>query len=214
MIFQPRIVVDLNDDSRLNQLRRMLPKSAFPVGTTGGHQVFIFVDLSGTFHLVHFEGRLVGRLATSASEAVEILCGGRNGRVDADVYDHEGVSTGDVITADNERSFWNVEAFPNTANFLPPVSLSPLRYPPTWRAIVPGVENTLAKCRAIDPGAVPAQIKGTPGGITSGRNGQKFWATHCENSIYFRNQAGIQLSSEPYPGSEPGQMFPVRNKLS
>ena len=179
------------------RLARLMPASAIPIGTTGGHTVFVFMDDAGRCYLLDMEWTLFSELAASPDDMVRILCDGRNGRVDSRILDEHGRPTGEMIRGSDERRQWQLNDFPGFAPYLPAQSLSPLRRPPTWRAMIRTAEQLLAT------GGQATSIMVTCGGFTASPSGQWFFVAHCENCLYVRARARLQVSGPP-PGVSPG----------
>ncbi len=194
--FAPEMVLRFLAPSDTDRLRALMPGSACPVGTAGGHTLFLFLDEDGRSYLLDMEWNLFAELADSPEETIRVLCDGRNGRVDSVVLD-EGRPTPARITAENERQHWRSDLFPHTSPFLPPVSLSPARRPPTWRALVRTAEQALAH------GGNPARLLVTCGGLTCAPSGRWYFVAHCENSLYVRRRAGFLVAAPP-PGMPSG----------
>lgn len=195
--FAPEMVLRFVGAADRPRLGALMPTSACPVGTTGGHTVFVFLDESGESYLLDMEWLLFAELARTPAEIVHTLCDGQNGRVDSYRLDQHGQNTGEVIREGDERRHWQLEYFPGVAAYLPPVSLSPARRPPTWRSMVRSVEPILSQ------GHSPAGLMVTCGGFVSSSSGETFFLGHCENSIYVRSKAGFQVSLPP-PGIAQG----------
>jgi hypothetical protein len=195
--FDPEMALRFLGPAALPRLAALMPRAACPVGTTGGHTLFVFLDEDGRSYLLDMEWSLFAELAPSPAETVRVLCDGRNGRVDSHVLDEQGRPTGERIRGEDERRHWQLEQFPALAPFLPPVSLSPARRPPTWRAMVRAAEQRLAQ------GGSPAGVLVTCGGFAHSPSGQWFFVAHCENCLYVRSRAGLQVSAPP-PGIRRG----------
>ena len=205
--FAPEMVLRLLGEADLPRLAALMPKSACPVGTTSGHTMFVFLDEEGRSYLLDMEWSLFAELATTPSEMVQILCDGRNGRVDSYVLDEHGRRTGEMIKEGDERGHWQLDHFPRVSPYLPPVSLSPGRRPPTWRATVRSAEQILSQ------GDSPASVKVTCGGFVSSPSGQMYFVAHCENCLYIRAKAGFQISGPPpgiARGFRPGEVIPFQ----
>jgi hypothetical protein len=198
--FKPEAVIRFLDPQQDGAfLAKLISRPAYPVGTTSGHTVFIFMDDRGRSYLLDMEWTLFGELAATPAEAVEALCDGRNGRVDSMILD-EGRPTRQVIRAGNEREFWELDTVPDLRDCLPPVSLSPLRRPPTGRAMVQAAQK-LVGSNAIPRSGWP-QVLVTCGGFACAPSGQTYFVAHCENSLYVRRKAGFKVSAPP-PGIPP-----------
>jgi hypothetical protein len=195
--FAPEMALRLLGPADLPRLAALMPKAACPVGTTSGHTVFVFLDEEGRSYLLDMEFDLFAELADTPAEMMQVLCDGRNGRVDGHILDEQGRRTGEMIREGDERRHWRVDKFPAVARYLPAVSLSPCRRPPTWRAMVRAAEQSLA-----DEG-FPASVMVTCGGFAKSPSGQMFFVAHCENCLYVRSKGGFQVTMPP-PGIAPG----------
>ncbi len=205
--FAPDMALRLLGPSDKPRLDALMPEDACPIGTTGGHTVLVFMDGKGRSYLLDMEWTLFAELATSPGEMVEALCGGRNGRVDSRILDDLGHPTGELIRNGDERRHWRLDQFPVLSRFLPPVSLSPARRPPTWRAMARAAEQALAK------GGSPDKVLVTCGGFTSSPSGQTMFVAHCENCLYVRAKAGLQAAAPPpgvLPGFRVGEVIPFQ----
>jgi hypothetical protein len=195
--FAPEMVIRMLRPDDLTRLAALMPASACPIGTTSGHTVFVFMDDQGRSYLLDMEWSLFAALADTPAETVLALCDGRNGRVDSQILDDLGRPTAEVIRAGDERRHWQLDRYPILAPFLPPVSLSPARRPPTWRAMIRAAEQSLSR------GGVPSGLLVTCGGFAAAPSGQPFFVAHCENCLYVRSAAGFRVSAPP-PGVPPG----------
>lgn len=191
--FDPEKVLRMLAPTDLPRLAVLMPKAICPIGTTSGHTMFVFLDEAGMSYLLDMEWTLFAELAGSPAETVRVLCDGRNGRVDSVILDDQGRPTRQMIRGGDEQRHWQVSQFPGIARFLPPVSLSPARRPPTWRPMVRAAEQTLAQ------GGSPSMQMVTCGGFCSSPSGQWYFVAHCENSLYVRAKAGFQVTPPP-PG--------------
>jgi hypothetical protein len=191
--FAPELVLRLLDAADLPKIAALMPKAACPVGTTSGHTMFLFMDEDGQSYLLDMEWTLFAKLASTPTEMVQVLCDGRNGRVDSYILDDQGHRTGEMIREGNERQHWQLDQFSRVAPYLPQVSLSPARRPPTWRPMVWTAEETLAQ------GSSPATVMVTCGGFVSSPLGQVFFVAHCENCLHIRAKAGFLVTGPP-PG--------------
>lgn len=191
--FAPEMALRLLGPDDLPRLAALMPASACPVGTAGGHTVFVFMDDQGRSYLLDMEWSLCGELAGSPAETLLALCDGRNGRVDSRVLDDQGRPTGEVIRAAAEQRHWGLDQFPTLAPFLPAVSLSPLRRPPTWSAMVRAAEQALPRGRP--PGGLVVSF----GGFIRGPSGECYFVAHGENCLYVRSRAGFRVLPPP-PG--------------
>jgi hypothetical protein len=205
--FAPEMVLRMLRPDDLSRIATLMPPSTCPVGTTSGHTVFVFMDDQGRSYLLDMEWSLFAALASTPTEMVLALCDGRNGRVDSQILNDQGQPTGEMVLATDERRHWQLDQFPALAPFLPPVSLSPARRPPTWRAMVRAAEQSLGR------GGTPDRLLVTCGGFTSGPSGQSFFVAHCENCVYVRSRAGFRVSGPP-PGVPPvfrvGEVIPFQ----
>ena len=191
--FVPEIVIRQLGPGDLTRLQSLMPRSACPIGTTSGHTMYLFLDEYGQSYLLDREWSIFAPLAITVDDTVQVLCDGRNGRVDGHILDEQGKPNGEVIRADDERRHWQLDQFSGIERFLPPVSLSPARRPPTWRAMVRVVEQSLAN------GAEPTSLMVTCGGIAVSPSGELLFVAHCENCLFVRSKAGFQVSGPP-PG--------------
>jgi hypothetical protein len=191
--FSPEMVTRLLAPQDFQRISDLIPKSACPVGTTGGHTMFIFMDEDGRTYLLDMEWTLFAKLAESHTEMIRVLCDGRNGRVDSSILDDQGRQTRQVIREGAERQHWQLDQFQALARYMPPVSLSPARRPPTWRAMVRAAEAQVAQRGS------PSGILITCGGFASAPNGQMYFVAHCENCLYVRSKAGFLITPPP-PG--------------
>jgi hypothetical protein len=171
-----------------------LPPSVVPIGTTCGHNVVILLDADGRSYLWDRELPLAAALAESAAGTIRVLCDGRNGRVDTWILNEAGEPTGRVLRTGDERRHWQLDEFPSMAPYLPPESLSPLRRPPTWLAMVRSVENA-------SRGGSPVGTFISGGGITV-LGGQVYFVAPCENRKYVRAMARLEVPGLP-PGVPP-----------
>jgi len=205
--FDPEKVLRFLAPTDLPRLAALMPKAICPVGTTSGHTMFVFMDEDGKSYLLDMEWTLFAELAGSPAETVQVLCDGRNGRVDSVILDDQGRPTRQMIRGSDEQRYWQVNQSPGVARFLPPVSMSPARRPPTWRAMVRAAEAVLAQ------GGTPSMQLVTCGGFCSSWSGQFYFVAHCENCLYVRAKAGFQVSSSP-PGIparfRTGEIFPFQ----
>jgi hypothetical protein len=197
--FSPEMVLRFLGPNDGPRLAGLMPASACPVGTTGGHTMFIFLDDNGKSYLLDMEWLLFAELASSPAEMIEILCDGRNGRVDSILLDDQGRPTREMIRAGDERRHWRIEAFPGVSRFLPAVSLSPARRPPTWRAMVRSVEGVVANSIPAPDGKYPGVLV-TCAGFFHTVLKEAFLVAHCENSLYVRQRGGFQVAAPP-PGA-------------
>jgi hypothetical protein len=193
--FSPEAALRFLDPRRdVARLADFIPGRTYPVGTTSGHTVFVLMNEAGRTYLLDMEWMLFGELAATPAEALERLCGGSNGRVDSHVLE-DGRLTSQVIRQHNERDFWDLSSFPDLSAVLPPVSLSPLRRPPTWRAMVRAAQQVVASSGT--PRSRWPAILITCGGFFAAPSGQFYFVAHCENCLYVRRQAGFQVSAPP-----------------
>ncbi len=197
VLFAPKMALRLLGPQDRPRLVGLMPETACPIGTTSGHTIFVFMDDQGKSYLLDMEWSLFAELAVTPTEMVQVLCDGRNGRVDSHVLDQQGRPTGQMLREGDERSLWHVDQFPFTAPYLPPASLSPGRRPPTWRAMVRAAEQGLAQ------GSSPQSLLLTCGGFTTSPSGQMYFVAHCENSLYVRSKGGFLVSTPP-PGIAEG----------
>lgn len=195
--FSPENVVRFLDQPCVAALHELTSKAVCPIGTTGGHTVFLFMDADGGSFALDMELSLFAPLSATDDDFVQLLCGGQNCRVDSFILDESGRPTGEVIREANESDFWSISSFPHVSQFLPSRSLSPCRRPPTWRPMMKSAEELLAE------GADPTSVLVTCGGFTSAPSGQSFFVSHCENSLYVRERAGFRVSPPP-PGVQVG----------
>jgi hypothetical protein len=205
--FAPEMVLRLLGAAELPRLAALMPESACPIGTTGGHTMFVFLDDDGRSYLLDMEWSLFAELAGSPDEMVRILTDGRNGRVDSQILDEQGRPTGEMIREGDERRHWQLDQFPYLAQYMPAASLSPARRPPTWRAMVRAAEDTLAQ------GSSPSNMMLTCGGFCRSSSAQMYFVTHCENCLYVRAKAGFRILAPP-PGIPPefrvGEVIPFQ----
>jgi hypothetical protein len=197
--FSPEMVLRFLGPNDGPRLAGLMPASACPVGTTGGHTMFIFLDDNGKSYLLDMEWLLFAELASSPAEMIEILCDGTNGRVDSAILDERGGLTREILRANDKRRHWQIEAFPVVSRFLPAVSLSPARRPPTWRAMVRSVEAVLASSMPAPDGKYPGVLVTCAGFFTTASK-EVFLVAHCENSLYVRQRGGFQVAAPP-PGA-------------
>lgn len=204
--FAPELVLRMLSPADFPRLARLMPPTACPIGTTSGHTMYIFMDNLGHSYLLDMEWSLFTELAATPAEMMQVLCEGKNGRVDSVVLDQQGMPTGHWIREGDEHRWWELADFPKIAHYLPPVSLSPGRRPPTWRAMIRSTEKVLAE------GAIPSNVMVSCGGFTV-RSGQLYFVAHCENSLYVRERAGLTASPTP-PGVPPdfhlGAVIPIQ----
>lgn len=195
--FDSALPLRLLNPVQIAHLPKLMPPSVCPVGTTSGHTMYVFMDDRGKSYLLDMDFHLFAELANSPAEMVAILCDGRNGRVDSHILNENGMPSGAVIQADNEQAFWDLVRFPHLAPYLPTVSLSPARRPPTWRPMVRAAEDSAGREKSI------RDVMVTCGGFTRTLEGKAFFVAHCENSLYVRQKAGLRVTSPP-PGIAPG----------
>jgi hypothetical protein len=209
--FAPEMVFRFLEPQRdVARLGVLIPGRCYPVGTTSGHTVFIFLNDAGRTYLVDKDWTLFGQLAAQPAEALERLCGGANGRVDAQVLRH-GRPAVEVIREGAERKHWDLTAFPDLGPFMPPVSLSPLRRPPTWRPMVRSAQLTL-KAKPL-PRKRWSEMVVPLGEVERAPSGESFFVAHCENSLYVRRRAGFHVAPPPQGvPSNPrvGECFPCK----
>lgn len=198
--FAPEMVLRFLEPSDVPRLAALMPKSAMPIGTTGGHTMFVFMDDEGRSYLLHMEWDLFAELASTPTEMMHVLCDGRNGRVDSQLLDEFGRPTGEIVREGDERRHWQLDQFPGIAPYLPLVSLSPARRPPTWRAMLRAAEQSMA------PGYSPTSVTVSAGGIFRSKSGQTFFVAQCENCLYVLSQSGIVVRS-PVQGVRVGEVF-------
>lgn len=192
--FAPELVLRMLEAADRLRLAAIMPPSVCPVGTTGGQTMFVFLDQEGRSYLLDMEWSLFAELAESPEGMVKVLTDGRNGRVDSHALDEQGKPTGRMIREGSERTHWQLDRFPHLAKYLPAVSLSPARRPPTWRPMVRAAEDTLAQ------GSSPGNVMITCGGfLRSAASKQMYFVAHCENSRYVRAKAKFRVAAPP-PG--------------
>lgn len=202
--FTPENVLRFADADTARRLHRLVGAPVCPIGTTGGHTIFLFLDARERSVALDLEGRLVANLAQGFEPLLALLCGGANGRVESEILDDEG-RRGGGITGSNERDQWSLGSFPHLAPYLPPRALSPLRRPPTWRPLAQNLEKHLAS------GGDPKDLLVTGGGFAQGVDGQVYFVAHDEDSRYLRDAVGCQVAKPP-PGIpadlRPGEIVP------
>lgn len=207
--FVPEMALRLLKLKHVPLLAALMPASACPIGTTSGHTILIFLDTEGRSYLLDMDWDLFAELASSPAEMVQVLCDGRNGRVDARLLDDAGRPTGRWIRERNEQRWWRRGEFPKVAPFLLPVSLSPARRRPTLRPVA----GTAEASQRQRQGSPPSGILVTCGGFYPAPSARFYFVAHCENSLFLRARAGFQVASPPpgiAPGFRTGEMIPYK----
>lgn len=190
-------------------LSALIPGAVTPVGTASGHTMFLLMNDQGRCFLLDLESTLFAELGATPHAAIEALCDGRNGRVDGQILGQNGRPTGAVLREGDEQRLWGLEQYSDVAAFLPPVSLSPGRRPPTWRPVVKTLQKLISEQGVPKDGLAGVLV--TNGGFAFGNGNEPYFVAHCENSLYVRRAAGVQVSGSP-PGIpaavRAGESFP------
>ena len=95
------------------KVQSLVSKPVCPIGTCSGHSTYVLMAVDGATYLLDSDWTVFAPLAPSGSEALELLCDGRNGRVDSMLLVDERPS-GHMLRENNERDYWGLSCSVST----------------------------------------------------------------------------------------------------
>lgn len=212
--FGPAPVLPFWDPAEdLASLSALVREPACLIGSVSGHTFFLLMGEDGRTYLLDRGWDLFAPLADDAQSMLEVLCDGRNGRVDSVVL-VDRQPGGRLYGVEDERPNWGLHEFPGIIDLLPARSLEPGRRPPTFHAL-PRLMQRHATTVKGGTQSVRQSLQGlffSSGGFTFAANGQGYFVAHTENSLEIRRTVPLTVSGLPpdlgVTSVRPGESIP------
>jgi hypothetical protein len=198
--FDPRRILPFWEPERDNaNLAALAATVMCPIGSTSGHTVYLFMGEDGAVYLLDWEWSFFAPLAPNVPASLELLCDGRNGRVDS-IGLVDGRLGNAVYTDEDEQSRWGLHEFPDIVSLLPPCSFEPGRRPPTCHALPRVMQRAAEQGRSAGAADVRQRLQRfmfSSGGIKVATDRRPFFVAHTENSLVIRRDVPLQVAGPP-----------------